>query len=123
MSKKVDNIFAYSRAQDFEFTDSERLVAYVFSHLNLQSIKNELSNWATRKALLSFDPDVPEPEKRFIMESEYLRGGIEFAAYLIAQHESTEEALEQQMRAASEINAEDERDEREKNPDLLNPNL
>lgn len=109
--------FSLAKANGFIFTDDEQLQAYIFSPLQLKNLQTELANWAMRRALLRYDPTLENGEKAFIMESEYLRGGIEMIGYLIAQHESAEETVGELLKESLSKAQEEERRVRNQHPD------
>lgn len=73
------------------FSDDEEPVAKVFTDLQYKHIQTELAMTANAKALLAYDPNLPQA---FIMESEYMRGMIDAYRYLLGTSDAKKTALQ-----------------------------
>lgn len=78
MAKLIDGVFNI-----YELSEEEARDAYVFGPLQTRHIKNVLSQYATDKALVAFDPESANAQLKHIMQGEYLRGAIEALNYIL----------------------------------------
>lgn len=115
MATEQQSMFAFSKAQSFEFKEEELVTARLLTDLNLKYIKSVLADYCVGRAMMRVDADMGEGALlKFSLESEYQRGAIEALSYIIANHEAAEETINEQIRDAVR---------QSQDPNFRNPNL
>lgn len=89
----------------YEFdSEAEALQAAIFTDLNLMTLRNELCTIAAERAKLSFDPECPNAQHKFLLESEYLRGKYEQTLYILSLHINAKDRMTALVREMVEQN-------------------
>lgn len=81
----------------WKFTEEEEAVAMVFMPLQEKHIRTELAIVATERMNLAVEPDGVNPQFKFMLESEYLRGKLDILHYLLAMSEERRNSLYQRL--------------------------
>lgn len=102
MVQRVDN--KYTR---YEFTDTERQAAIVFSDLQYMHIQTELGIWAENQTNIAYNPESPNADREYIIQREFHRGCMTALQLLLRMSDEEKDKLQEQLKQQSESQEKD----------------